>query len=117
MKSVLMWLTASTSSHDPVVVGFGVLRIGAAVLGAYLVAVTLLGVAARVAGLPTLIRSIDVVTLPSIRRLLDVVVGTSLAVSVLAPTSAVAATDPTPPPVMVVLPDQPAPSPPPARPV
>src|SRR5690349_15238615 len=103
MNALISWLTALVASGDPIVISFVVLGLVAAALGGYLAVVTSAGIAARLTRLPGLIRSVDVVTLPSVRRLLDVAIGTSVAVGVMTPTWANADPNPQPPPVMVMI--------------
>ncbi|MBI2706485.1 MAG: hypothetical protein HYX32_14525 [Actinobacteria bacterium] len=69
---------------DPIVVTFSALRLLALVLCWYLLASSLLGVLARLTRITLLVRAVDVVTLPSVRRLLRGVAGMSLATSLAA---------------------------------
>jgi hypothetical protein len=118
MNRLLNWLAALLATRDPIIISFEVLRVVAVLLGLSLVVVTAAGIAARLTRLPSLIRSVDVVTLPSVRRLLDVVIGTTVVVGVMTPTWVAADPNPQPPPVMVMVNEQqpaaPQPSPTPA---
>lgn len=111
--------------NDPVVVTFSALRVVAMGLCWYLLASTALGTLARATRVAALVRAVDVVTLPSIRRLVHGVVGVGMAVSVSAtamstativtiahPATAMAAPRPDSPPTMRVV-QEPGPTVPP----
>lgn len=66
---------------------FAVVRLVALVLAWYLLAVTALGLAARMLGSPSLVRLADLATIPAVRRLLGTVAGVGLSASAAALTT------------------------------
>ncbi|MDQ1437338.1 MAG: hypothetical protein QOK43_967, partial [Acidimicrobiaceae bacterium] len=105
--------------HDPGLVAFAVLRLGALALAWYLAGATVLGLLARLSRLPALIRAADLVTIPPVRRVLHAALGATLAVAA-STAPAGAALGPSPPavtassnpPVVPPAPEPAAPGPP-----
>ena len=99
----LPWLT----HREPVTAAFGILRVVGLVLGGYLLAVILLGVAVRAAALAcgavgrgartlALVRAVDLVTLPGLRTVLEAAAGVGVAAAVWATPTWAAAEAPAP---------------------
>ncbi|MFP5376516.1 MAG: hypothetical protein ACLGIO_07025, partial [Acidimicrobiia bacterium] len=83
---------------EPLLVAVSALRLVALVVGAGLLAITVLGIAARAAGGARLVTQLDRWTPPSLRRILDGALGVGLAASI-GMSSLPAGADPTPSPV------------------
>ncbi len=115
-------ISAWLSQRQPAQAAFALLRLAALAVGWYLLAVTAAGTASGVLRLVTLVRVVDVVTVPAVRRLVGSAMGLSMTATVVAGPAAVAgaveAGGSPPVEVMRRLPDQaePAPSPPPPPP-
>jgi hypothetical protein len=73
-EDLASWLTA----RPPVEAAFAVLRLVVLVLAAYLLAVTVLGVALRLVRAGRLVRAVDLVTLPAVRRVVGSAFGVGL---------------------------------------
>ena len=73
-------LSAWVTARAPVEAAFAVLRLVVLVLAAYLLAVTVLGVALRLVRAARLVRAVDVVTLPAVKK----VVGSAFGVGLMA---------------------------------
>ncbi|HET7489208.1 MAG TPA: hypothetical protein VFJ85_14855 [Acidimicrobiales bacterium] len=117
-------LGAWLDRRQPAEAAFAVLRLATVAMAWYLLAVTVAGVAARAVGAVSVIRAVDAVTLPAVRRLVHAAVGASLLAATVgggvpamaqgAPTPDTAVTTSTtvPPPgdvpTMHALPDDPA---------
>jgi hypothetical protein len=112
----VVWL-ASLSIDDsrPGAPVFAGVRAVALLLGIYLLCVVAAGAGARLLGVSRLIRSVDVLTVPFVRRLLNGAVGLSLAAGSLAAPAGASEAPSSPPPVMRVI-DAPGPLPPPTTP-
>ena len=82
---------------DPLLVATSAVRLIALVLGAGLLAITALGIAARAVGAARLVTRLDRWTPPSLRRILDGALGAGLAASI-GMSSLPANADPAPPP-------------------
>ncbi len=82
---------------DPLLVATSAVRLTALVLGAGLLVITALGVAARAVGAARLVTRLDRWTPPSLRRILDGALGAGLAASI-GMSSLPAGADPGPPP-------------------
>ena len=80
--------------RDAVLVVVALLRLAVVATAWYLLAVTLLGVAARAARSARLVRLSDLVTIPAARRLLNAAVGVSVTASSFGAVPAAAATQP-----------------------
>ena len=119
-QAIGAWL----SQRQPAEAAFALLRLAALAVGWYLLAVTAAGTASRVLRLATLVRAVDVVTVPAVRRLVGGAMGLSLTATVVAGPAGVAgaveAGGSPPVEVMRRLPDQadatPSPPPPPPLP-
>jgi hypothetical protein len=112
LGSALAGLHASSIPvTDGVSAGFAGVRIVAMAIGAYLLVVTLLGLALRALRLGAAVRVSDLVTVPFVRRLLNRAATVVLATSLVAPAGAHAAErPPDPPPVMRLIDDPPPPA-------
>jgi hypothetical protein len=73
-EDLASWLTA----RPPVESAFAVLRLVVLVLAAYLLAVTVLGVALRLVRAGRLVRAVDLVTLPAVRKVVGSAFGVGL---------------------------------------
>jgi len=67
--------------RDTATAAFAMLRVGALAVACYLLAVTVLGFAARVVQNPGLLSLTDAITLPSLRKLIATIAGLSLSAS------------------------------------
>ena len=110
LGGALLGLDASTIAvTDGVSAAFAGVRIVAMVIGAYLLLVTLLGLALRTFRLGAAVRVTDLVTLPFVRRLLNRVATVVVAASLVTPAGAHAAERPPEPPPVMRLIDAPPP--------
>ena len=99
------WLAWATS-RPPEEALFALLRLGALGMAWYLLAVTVVGVAARLLKAPRLAALMDVVTLPVVRRVLQALLGASLAAGSLAvPAAPPARAQQGPPPTQITADD------------
>ena len=100
---------AWVAERQPAQVSFALLRLVALAMGWYLLAVTVAGTASRLLRLAMLVKALDVVTMPAVRRALSGAVGLSMVTTVVAGPAGVAAAGEAgaPPPVEVMrrLPD------------
>ena len=101
--------------RQPAEVVFALLRLVALVLAWYLLAVTACGLLARALRLATLVRAVDALTVPAVRRMVNGAVGLSLGATALAGPvgTTVVAAEPPAVATMRRLPDGAPPSPPP----
>lgn len=102
--------------REPAKVAFTLVRLVALALGWYLLAVTLGGLVARALRLVTLVRALDALTVPPVRRLVNAGLGLAMAASSLTAPAATAVAVAEPPAVATMrrLPDGAAPTPAPA---
>jgi nucleoid-associated protein YgaU len=102
---------SSIPATDGVSVAFAAMRVGALVIGWYLLVVTAVGLVLRALRLGAAIRVADLVTVPLVRRLVHRAASVAVAASFLSPAAAHAADRPVdPPPVMRLVEDTPAPA-------
>lgn len=103
-------VTRTLAEGEPLLVAMSALRLVALVVGAGLLAITVLGIAGRAAGAARLVTQLDRWTPPSLRRILDGALGVGLAASI-GMSSLPAGADPLPSPVTTLrrLPDAPPP--------
>jgi hypothetical protein len=101
---------AWANGRDPVDAAVAVVRSGLLLVTLYLLAVTLLGLAARAAALPRLVAGLDIVGGPLVRRVVSGAAGAGLALSAFTPAVAMAQTSPPPTAIMRLL-DEPPPAP------
>jgi nucleoid-associated protein YgaU len=118
IAGVLALSRLAIEGTDPAATSMNGLRLLALGLGWYLIAVSALGLTARLTRSAQLVRAVDVVTLPGVRRLLNGAVGLSLLAGTVSATPAGAsAPERSAPPVMQMVSDAPAPPPAPVAPV
>ena len=79
LDALRTWL----ESNDPTTAALAIVRLGALAVGWYLMAVSLVGLFVRLAGLRRMVRVADLFTIRPVRRLLSTIAGAGLATSAL----------------------------------